>query len=189
MYIFIFNAFLYRCPSWIRFTKLLSINWHIILPSTCIYICMIIIDPIFLTQVPLAYYTSMKTLCILFMLIYSIIYRQKGIGGSTNNRSDRFIWISCLIQYIGLWLISSNSVLFSYNWITLFYAILITIYPITVQWSLKKIQYDITQFLQWQLVLATILMIPVLFISGELKSVLQSVLFLDEFGFWLQIVI
>ncbi|CAO3641420.1 unnamed protein product [Cunninghamella blakesleeana] len=151
---------------------------------------MIVMDPIFLTHVPLAYYTSMKAPCIIFMLFYSIVYRQKGISGSnSNNRSDRFVWISCFIQYVGMWLVTSHSILFTYNWITLVYAILATIYPITVQRSLKKIQYDITQFLQWQLILATVLMIPILFISGELKPVFQSVLFLDEFSFWIQMIL
>ncbi|CAO3636671.1 unnamed protein product [Cunninghamella echinulata] len=155
-----------------------------------VYLCIYdLLDPIFLTQVPLSNYISMRAPCLLFILCYTMMYQQR--RGNSNSRSDRWIWISCLIQYSGIWLTNNNNngVLFTYNWITLLYALFITSYGISAQWSLKKLQYDVTQFLQWQLILASILMIPILLVSGELKSVYQSVLFLDEVGFWIQIII
>ncbi|KAI9307236.1 hypothetical protein BJ944DRAFT_262265, partial [Cunninghamella echinulata] len=189
IFIYFWKIWQSRCPSWIRFTTLVSANWRIILPSTCIYVFMILLDPVFLTQVPLSNYISMRAPCLLFILCYTMMYQQR--RGNNSSKSSRWIWISCLIQYSGIWLMNNNNngVLFTYNWITLLYALFITSYAISVQWTLKKLQYDVTQFLQWQLILATISMVPILLVSGELKLVYQSVLFLDEVGFWIQIII
>jgi hypothetical protein len=64
-----------------------------------------------------------------------------------------------------------------------------SLYAQAIQTALTAFRNNVGQFLQWHLVMAVCAVLPVAVFSGEVGTAYRSVLFFDELGFWIQVVV
>ncbi|KAI8088803.1 uncharacterized protein BX664DRAFT_331413 [Halteromyces radiatus] len=190
-------------PSWLRLSKMTSTGWRQVLPCTVIYVMMMLLDPFFRTRVNATMYTAVQAWCILFALAWTMKFGHKSTGQQLRRRRgqaqwamERTAWGYCLVQFIGIWFaseVTSESSWFSFSltssWVGLCYAALMVTYAVTIQNALVGLRHDVTLLLQWHLTLTTALTTLIVLVSGELMDAYRTVLFWDELGFWIQMII
>ncbi|CAO3600009.1 unnamed protein product [Absidia cylindrospora] len=187
-----------RYNTTFRLSKLSWTGWQKVWPCTGMYMALVLLDPLYLTRVPASMYTSVHASCLLFTLTLGVVLgrrrksgpHQRSYHGWLTNTS---VWSSCLVQYFGIFFAGSSSfdvaLLFNSSWIGLCYTLLMATLAYSVQKSLVELRNDISQFLQWHLIMATVTVLPLTIISGDLSSAYHYVLFFDEPNFWIQMVV
>lgn len=151
-------------------------------PLSIVYMCIIIFNPLFLQHVEVTTYHFSHSLSIAFSLIFSFYMLQIEHSGSVNS--------ACVVIMLGLCVCSMGSLNFSVA--GAFYAVawpaVVSIYGIYLKKTLTALKNDVWALIQYNTILSLATLTPLVILSGELKSVLNEVWFLDETGFWLQMV-
>ncbi|CAO3663198.1 unnamed protein product [Rhizopus stolonifer] len=123
------------------------------------------------------------SLSIAFSLIFSFYMLQTEPTPSVNS--------ACVIIMLGICTGSMGSLNFSLA--GAFYALawpaVVAIYGIYLKKTLAALKNNMWSLIQYNTVLSLATLTPLVILSGELKLVWNEVWFLDEFGFWLQMVI
>ncbi|CEI93406.1 hypothetical protein RMCBS344292_07640 [Rhizopus microsporus] len=152
-------------------------------PLSIVYMCVIIFNPLFLRHVETTAYHFSHSLSIAFSLIFSFYMLQ--VEPSQNLIS------ACIIVMFGFCIGSMGQLNFSLAGV--FYALawpaVVAIYGIYVKKTVAALRNDVWLLIQYNTAMSIVTLIPLVLLSGELKEVLTNVWFLDEFGFWLQMVI
>lgn len=151
-------------------------------PLSIVYMCVIIFNPLFLRHVEATAYHFSHSLSIAFSLIFSFYMLQ--VEPSQNLIS------ACIIIMLGFCIGSMGQLNFSLAGV--FYALawpaVVAIYGIYVKKTVAALRNDVWLLIQYNTAMSIATLIPLVLLSGELKEVLTNVWFLDEFGFWLQMV-
>ncbi|KAI8988336.1 triose-phosphate transporter family-domain-containing protein [Mycotypha africana] len=172
-------------PSYFRIPKL---RWNSsvairIAPLTLVYLCVIIFNPLFLQHVEVSTYHFTHSLSIAFSMIFSHLMLH--VENSQRVKS------ACIIMIIGMCLGFIGHLNFSV--VSTFYGLgwpaILAIYSIYLKKTLVAFKNDFWLLIQYNTIMSTVIMIPLIFLSGELDKVFTSIWFWDETGFWVQMII
>ncbi|KAG0741582.1 hypothetical protein G6F57_007470 [Rhizopus arrhizus] len=175
-------------PTQFSFARIPRFRWNSsvairVAPLSIVYMCIIIFNPLFLQHVEVTTYHFSHSLSIAFSLIFSFYMLQIEHSGSVNS--------ACVVIMLGLCVCSMGSLNFSVA--GAFYAVawpaVVSIYGIYLKKTLTALKNDVWALIQYNTILSLATLTPLVILSGELKSVLNEVWFLDETGFWIQMII
>ncbi|KAI9247233.1 hypothetical protein BY458DRAFT_446424 [Sporodiniella umbellata] len=180
---------------WSAFNPIKSAFWRIprfrfdssvairVAPLSVVYLCIVIFNPLFLQHVEVTTYHFSHSLSIAFSLIFSFYMLQMEPAPSVNS--------ACVIIMLGICIGSMGSLNFSLA--GAFYAVawpaVVAIYGIYLKKTLSALKNDVWALVQYNTVLSIATLTALVILSGELKLVFTDVWFLDELGFWLQMII
>ncbi|KAI8374316.1 uncharacterized protein BYT42DRAFT_615490 [Radiomyces spectabilis] len=171
------TSFRVRATGWDRATATR------IVPLSCVYVCLIVVDIHFLQTVPPTLYLIVRAISIPISILLSLRWLHQTVSS--------FMQGMCIAIIIGLWLASDGLLALSTRGIFwgLIYATLIAVYSVLIKNSLVVVHQDIWRLLYYYISMAIPMMGVILWISGESSRIRKEVYFLDEFGFWFQMVI
>ncbi|KAI9359728.1 hypothetical protein BD770DRAFT_385390 [Pilaira anomala] len=152
-------------------------------PLTIVYMCVIIFNPMFLQHVEVTSYHFSHSLSIAFSILFTFV----GLRTDTTPR----VKSACILIMFGTCVSSLGYLNFSI--VGAFYALawptLIAMYGVYLKKTLTSLKNDFWSVIQYNTLMSIAILIPLVILSGELKEIFKNVWFLDEFGFWLQMVI
>ena len=147
-------------------------------PLTVIYVLMLAFNNICLKYVQVTFYQVARSLTILFNIVFTYT-----ILNSTTSRGSL---ISCGIVFMGFMLGSYGEIDFS--WAGLFFGVgssfFVALYGIYVKKTLPVVNNDQWRLLHYNTTNALLIMLPIIFVSGEIGDIRAEVDFLGEFSFW-----
>ncbi|KAI7892259.1 uncharacterized protein EV154DRAFT_418954 [Mucor mucedo] len=152
-------------------------------PLTIVYMCVIIFNPLFLQHVETTAYHFSHSLSIAFSILFSQIMLKVETASRINS--------ACIIIIFGVCISSMGNLNFSL--VGAFYALAwpsaVAIYGIYIKKTLVSLRNDFWAVIQYNTIMSIAIFAPLVLLSGELNDILSNVWFLDEFGFWVQMVI
>ncbi|CAO0796224.1 unnamed protein product [Mucor circinelloides] len=152
-------------------------------PLTIVYICVIIFNPLFLQHVEITTYHFAHSLTIAFSILFSYLMLRI--------EQHQRIVSACVIIMFGTSIGAMGNLNFSL--VGAFYSVswpaIVALYGIYVKKTLSALRNDFWALVQYNTIMATTIMVPLVMLSGELNEIFSTVWFWDEFGFWLQMLI
>lgn len=184
-----------RNPWFFRFYSLSTTGWKATLPATGIYTLIVVLDIYFLTPVPATMYTSMYASCVLITLALGMLFAQKKYRrrqrGGGHWTATMPVWSSCLVQCLGVWF-SGATATDGFSMFTgqaMCYTLLLALYGYSIQKALVDLKNDVSLFLQWHLILASLAVLSMVLVLDEgFSAPYQFILTLDQVEFWTQMV-
>ncbi|CAO3580435.1 unnamed protein product [Absidia cylindrospora] len=181
-----------RNPRFLRFYSLSTTGWKAALPATGIYTLIVVLDIHFLTRIPVTMYSSMHASCVLITLAMGMLFVQKKYRRRQRGRGHWMatmpVWTSCLIQYLGVWFSGATDGIFTFKVNGVCYTLLLALYGYSIQKALVTFRNDVSQFLQWHLILATMVVLSMVLALDDFSAPYQFLLTLDQVNFWTQMV-
>ncbi|KAI8642821.1 hypothetical protein BD408DRAFT_415987 [Parasitella parasitica] len=152
-------------------------------PLTIVFICVIIFNPLFLQHVEITTYHFAHSLTIAFSIVFSYLMLRI-------EQPQRIVSASVIVIF-GTCIGSMGDLNFSLvgAFYTLSWPAVVALYGIYLKKTLIALKNDLWALVQYNTVMATAIMVPLVLLSGELNEIFSTVWFWDEFGFWLQMFI
>ncbi|KAF9583833.1 hypothetical protein BGW38_008375 [Lunasporangiospora selenospora] len=149
-----------------------------ILPLSVVYVLMLTLNNLCLQLVEVTFYQVARSLSIFFNILFTYtMLRQKTSGPAM---------VACSVVVLGFFVGSYGESNFSWPGLLagVGSSIFVALYGIYVKKTLNVVENNQWRLLHYNTAISIMLLTPIVFISGEMKEIMQEVYFLNDLGFW-----